>query len=525
MTGWWTLLGILRRAQWRRVVVWVVALVGSLAGTALAVAGLYDTPAQIASYGEAVVSDALVALNGRVEGIDTLGGIVQDEFGFLASFLMPLVGIALVASTTRGEEESGRLEMLLARRIDRRAPVAAALTLILGTMSVTVVGFVLSLLAAGIDLDDAVLYSLALASVTLVFAAVAAVSAQVVMHGRGVYALGFGVVGLSYLLRGVGDVTDTFWVWLSPLGWLEKTAPFAEHQRWWVLLIPAAVTAVLAGVAVVLAGRRDLGAALHRPGPGPAVASGRLRNPAGLAVHAQRASFAGWAVGSVVLAAVLGALAQEMVDAVLGNPSLGRALGVTQDDAADGFLAVTQLYLAILACGYVVQSLGSMLHEERAGRLEPILAGAVSRRRWLAGQVAVSVGGLVVLVVLSALALGVTTALSTGQSGYLGSVLGAGVAYLPAELLLGGVAAALYGCTPRAYTLAWIGFGAFAAIGLLGPGLQLPQWMLDLSPLTHIGNPPIGDVETTSVVVLTVLAFVVGAAAFVGFRARRIPQL
>ena len=97
------------------------------------------------------------------------------------------------------------------------------------------------------------LYALALGMVSVVFAALAAVCAQIALHNRGVYALGFAAIGLSYILRGVGDVNDTFWVWLSPLGWLEKTAPFADDQRWWVLLIPAVVATALSVLAVVLA--------------------------------------------------------------------------------------------------------------------------------------------------------------------------------------------------------------------------------------------------------------------------------
>ena len=85
MTGLRALLRIQRRTRWRSLAVWVVGLVGSLAVTAASVAHLYDTPEKIKSYGDAVVSDALVAINGRVEGIDSLGGIIQDEFGFLAS--------------------------------------------------------------------------------------------------------------------------------------------------------------------------------------------------------------------------------------------------------------------------------------------------------------------------------------------------------------------------------------------------------------------------------------------------------
>ena len=170
MTGVGAMLAILWRAQRRRLLVWVLVTVGALAFTAISVAQLYNTPEQIASYGQAVASDALIAINGHVEGIDTLGGIIQDEFGFIASFLMPLMGLALVAGMTRREEESGRLEALLAGRIDRRVPVVSALVLVGAAVVLMDVGFVLSLLAAGIELGPAVLYALALGMVTVVFA-------------------------------------------------------------------------------------------------------------------------------------------------------------------------------------------------------------------------------------------------------------------------------------------------------------------------------------------------------------------
>jgi ABC-2 type transport system permease protein len=524
MTGTGVLLGIMWRAQRRRLLVWVLAAVGTLAFTAVSVARLYDTPAKIASYGQAVVSDALVAINGHVEGIDSLGGIIQDEFGFIASFLMPLMGLALVAGMTRAEEESGRLETLLAGRIDRRAPVVGALVLVLGSVVVMDLGFVLSLLVAGIDVGPAVLYSLALGLVTLVFATLAAVGAQVVLHSRGVYAIGFGALALSYVLRGVGDVNDTFWVWLSPLGWLEKTAPFSDQQRWWVLLIPLVVSAGLSVLAVVLAGRRDLGAALYRQGPGDPAAPRWLVRPVGLALHGQRGSFVGWLAGSVVLGAVMGALAQQVVDAIIGNPSLSEAMGVARGDSADGFLAMTQIYLAIMACGYVVQALGSLRREEVAGRLEPILAGSLSRPRWLGAQLLVVTVGLVVVVLVSAVVFGAATALSTGDSGYVGTLLTSGLAYLPAELVLAALAVLLYGFVPRAFALTWAAFGAVTFIGLLGSGLQLPDWVLNLSPLTHVGNPPVDDVDTTALVWLALVAAVMGSAAFVGFRRRRVPQ-
>jgi ABC-2 type transport system permease protein len=243
-----------------------------------------------------------------------------------------------------------------------------------------------------------------------------------------------------------------------------------------------------------------------------------------VAAYVQRGSFAGWLVGSVALAGVMGALVEGAIDAVLGNPSLSRLVAFTSDDAAQGFLALTQVYLAIIACGYVVQALDTLRHEEADGRLEPILAGTVSRRRWLVAQLVVVIGGLVVLVVASAAVFGAATALSTGDSGYIGTLLEAGLAYLPAELVFTGLALALFGLAPRMYAVAWAGFGVSTFIALLGQGLQMPQWMLDISPTTHIGNPPLGNVDTLSLIALTLLSAALVVTGFAAFRRRMIPQ-
>ena len=144
--------------------------------------------------------------------------------------------------------------------------------------------------------------------------------------------------------------------------------------------------------------------------------------------------------------------------------------------------------------------------------------------RWLGAQVLVVTTGLVVLVVVSAVVFGATTALSTGDSGYVGKLLESGLAYLPAELVIAGVAVLLYGFIPRAFALAWAAFAAVTFIGLLGSGLQLPDWILNLSPLTHVGKPPIDDIDTTALAWLALVASVMGSAAFVGFRRRRVPQ-
>ena len=523
-TGLRAMLAVQWRTHRRSTLIWMLALIAMMVGTAGSIAELYPTPEKIHTYAQAVTSgDALVAINGRVEGIDSLGGIIADEFGFLAAFLLPLLGISLVAQATRREEEAGRLETVLGGCVARHVPVLAGLIVATAAILVTAVAFALGLAAFGVPAARSVLYAASLGALAFVFAGLAALLAQVTLHSRGVYMWALLVLAAAYLLRGVGDVTNTWITWLSPLGWAEKAAPFGD-MRWWTLLIPVAIGALFAALAVLVAGRRDLGSSLFRGGAGSARASTWLRSPLGLATAIHRPAILGWLAGAVILAGMMGALAQQFVDAVLGNPAMAEALGLSGAQPADGIVAITQLYIAVIATAYTVQAVGSLRGEETGGRLEVPLSGTLSRLRWLAAHAVVIVTGLVVIVVASSLVLAAGMAWSMGAGVDPARVLGAGAAYLPAELLVGGLALALFGVRPRALPAGWAAVAFVAFIAFLGPGLKLPGWVLDLSPMTHAGNPPLGTVEALQLVVLLAIAAVLGVAAAAGFRRRGVPQ-
>ena len=132
--------------------------------------------------------------------------------------------------------------------------------------------------------------------------------------------------------------------------------------------------------------------------------------------------------------------------------------------------------------------------------------------------------GLLVIVLVSSAVMAEGTAWSTGGAADLGRALAAGAAYLPAELLLGTLALALFGLWPRAFPAAWAAVALVAFIAFLGPGLRLPGWVLDLSPTTHVGNPPLGTVEALPLAVLGAITAVLGGSAAIGFRRRGVPQ-
>ena len=107
--------------------------------------------------------------------------------------------------------------------------------------------------------------ALAIAATSLAFACIAALAAQIASGARTARGIAAAVLGAAYLLRAIGDSAGAqgpAWLsWMSPLGWIEFTRPFAGN-RWWVLALPLALAALAGGAAYAVAARRDYGAGL-----------------------------------------------------------------------------------------------------------------------------------------------------------------------------------------------------------------------------------------------------------------------
>ncbi len=506
------------RTGWLAPVVWVVALAGGYIATVAAIDGLYGTPEQLASYNETVASDpAMAAINGTPYGADTLGGVVSNEFGFISALAIPLMGLLLVVRQTRAQEEQGMLELLRSRGVGIRAPWSAAL--LTTTIALALVGAVMTatLVAYGEDAAGAATYGGSMAALGLVFAGIAVFAGQLFRRAAGVTAVGIVVIGMSYVTRAIGDVRDNGWKWLSPLAWQQETRPFTDDLRVWPLLLSLGVAIVLIAAGLVLAGRRDLGAALFASRPGPARASAILRTTLGFAVRTHAPSAAGWIAGAFVIAVIFGAFTDDIADAIAANPQMA-AFFPDPADANTAYIGLSLMLVALMALGVVGQGLSRIRAEEAEGRLESLLARSTSRPGWSSAHFGTSAVAAVVTLVAGGAGLQLTAGDAVDGIG------AATAAYIPAVLVVAGVAWALFGLVPRLTALIWAAVGYIAFVAFLGETLKLPDWALNLSPLYAVGTVPVDDVSAQTEWVLAAIAVVLAAAGLIGFRRRDTPR-
>ena len=82
---------------------------------------------------------------------------------------------------------------------------------------------------------------------------------------------------------------------------------------------------------------------------------------------------------------------------------------------------------------------------------------------------------------------------------------------------------ALVGLAPRFAAVAWGALGLCVILGLVGAALQLDQWVMNLSPFTHLPKVPGGALTATPLAVLLAVALALGGAGLAGLRRREIP--
>ncbi|NRQ38920.1 ABC transporter permease [Nonomuraea sp. NN258] len=520
MTGTLTLVRPALRRDRVLLPVWIVAIVVTVAATASAIGELYPQAGQRLALGVTIGSTpALQALTGPVFDASSVGGLTAWRATTIASVLAALISITAVTRHTRAEEESGRAELIGACAVGRHALASAAVLVAGGANLLIGLLIALALTGQGLPAGGALALGLAVAGTGWFFTGVAVVAAQLTAHARTANGIALAALGLAFLLRAVGDAAGMEALsWLSPLGWAQRVRAFAG-ERWQVAVLFVAAALLLVAAAAVLARRRDLGAGLMPPRPGPRDAARSLAGPLALACRLQRSALLGWTVGFTAVGAMFGSLAQSVGDLVRDNAQIAAALALLGGAGAliDTFLAAQLGLLSLVAGAYAVQATLRLQGEEAAVRAEPVLATAVPRWRWTAGHLTVALAGTLVILTAAGLAIGLAHGIRIGEPvEQTARLAGAALVHVPAAWTLAGIAMLLFGALPRLTGLAWAALVAFALLGQFGELLQLDAWLRNLSPFAHLPQAPGGSVN---VVPLTWLAAITLALALAGMAA------
>ncbi len=529
LTGTGSLVRLILRRDRVLMPLWVLIMAMLPLSIASGTTSLYPTDEARQGYIDDLASSPLLLMfYGTKPAAASLGALVFWRMA-TGMILMAIIGLLVVIRHTRVEEEAGRRELLGSAVVGRHANLAAALIATSGASLTVGVLVALGMSSQDTPADGAFAMGLAWAAAGIVFAAIGAVVAQLTEGAGRARGIGMSIVGVAFALRAAADVSDggLRWLsWLSPLGWSYNVHAYTEN-RWWVFGLAGACTLALGYLAIVLSGRRDLGAGLLPPQLGPAEAAPGLRSPLALAWRLHAGSLVAWTVAFALSGGLIGGIAKAAADLLADNEQLKQIMERMGGASAmsDIFLAGTMGLAATIVSGYAVSAALRMRTEEASLRSEPVLATGVGRSRWAASHLVFVLLGPAVAMAALGLVAGIVHGVNMGDVGReIPRVLAGALVFLPAVWLLAAVTVAMFGILPRlASSVGWAALGFCFLLGQVGALLQLSQSVLDISPFTHIPRVPGADVEPTPLLILTGLAAALIAAGFAALHRRDIP--
>jgi ABC-2 type transport system permease protein len=248
-----------------------------------------------------------------------------------------------------------------------------------------------------------------------------------------------------------------------------------------------------------------------------------LASPLGLAWRLQRGLLIGWSAGFALLGLIYGSVAESVGQLLEDSPQMADIFARIGGPGVliDAYIAGVMGILALIAAAYGIQSTLRMTAEEETLRAELVLTGAVSRSRFLGSHLVFGFLGPAAVMLVAGVTMGLSYGLIAGDvGGQLPRVVGAGMVHLPAVWVMVGVVAVLFGVLPRLTSWSWGLFGAVVVVGVLGAILQLSQWIIDLSPFTHVPAVPSRQLVVQPLAWLLGMVVAMAITSFAGFRRR-----
>lgn len=522
MAGLSVLLALIWRRDRVKLPLILTLLIASLLAMVPLLRDIYgDADSLMTMYATFGVNPAGLFMTGPMDA-PSFGAFMTVETVLWWGLVIAFINTTLIVRHTRHNEEIGAQELILSGRTHRGTSLVAAMTtaLVVNLIIAVGIGGGIQLTNPGWGASESWLYGLAFGAFGLVWAAIASVVAQLVEAGRSANSILATLIGVGFILRGIGDflgsadasgqhqpaIISSF----SPFGWMQATRSLTDPE-WWPLVITLLVSVVMFGLALWLLGKRDVGAGILPSRRGRARASALLGKPFGLSLRLQRNIFVGWLVGVLVMVGTIGALVPQMSDVYSDSEQL-----MTMIEAIGGvgemfpsFMSAMLAIVSLMIFAYALQGLMRLRGEEVSGHLESILSTRLSKVSWLTQHVMIVVlGGVIMLLVAGSSLAFITNAMSDISLDVWQYSL-ASLSYLSILLVFVGLYVLLFGLLPRlASVVSWVYFGFVAFASWLGPILQLDESIMRLSVMHHIASPPVEEVAIWPLVITSSLGLV-----------------
>ena len=453
--------------------------------------------------------------------LDDPGGFTVWRTG--TAVLVLASGWIALATTriSRGEEDAGRWDLLLAGRLRIADVLLRSLVAVAGSAALIGVAVASALLAAGTAVAGTVIHAVGIACVALTFATAALLASQVMPGRSSATGTAVAAIGVGLALRIAADSSPHLaWLaWATPFGLTARSAPYAEN-RVVPLIVLGVFPIVLAAAAVVAAHHRDLGDGVVTLSDSRPARTAQLQSVVGFALRRSARITLGWATGVVASFMLAGALLTTVLEYFRTNARIAEmaaAAGLSGPVSVNTFVAPLFSLLPAVTGLYAAIRLATLITDEKAGRWTLLFAQPLSRVRLLLAEVAVTVGAVIALHSSAAIAIWCGANLTGAPLRFADALAGA-LNPVPVALLAAGAAVLGVGWLPSGV----LAIGALPIVGgylvnVLTQSMNAPSWIAELSPWAHLAAVPDAPPNWGATIVLLLFGAILTALGVFGY--------
>jgi ABC-2 type transport system permease protein len=473
---------------------------------------------------ELSTSTAVRMMQGTPGAVDTAGGFAVWDGGWMLMIIVACWAVLMGTRLTRGEEDSGRAELVLSRPLTHRQALGAQLAAMGMAAAGVGVAAALPFILLREPVAGAVLWGIGLAALCAVAAALGTLVAQLVEPRRRAVSVGLGLLAAAFVVRVIANSADRR-VWLlvvAPFGWVERLRAFSEDEWLW-LLAPVAGMLLLSGAALIICARRDAGVALMRSTESRRSSMRLLGSAPSFGWRLSSGALLGWALTLAVITFVFGLMTGALVDFINDDETYRKMLesmGMDMSVPAVGYMGYIAVFLALPFASFLGWRVGAARQEEAEGRVDNLLVRGVVRWRWLAATTAYALLAAAILVTIATAALWAGTELVDAPVTS-SQVIEPMAGTLPLVALFTGIAVLVFGIAPRLTVVVPVTIAILAyLLDTFGTALDWPNLVLALSPFHHLARLPGAPMTLPAIAVMTGIGALAAVGGIVAFARR-----
>ncbi|GGI39589.1 ABC transporter permease [Mammaliicoccus stepanovicii] len=454
----------------------------------------------------------------------SVGVLFTHEMLLFTGILVAIMSILFVSKGTRGDEETGRVEMIRALPIGKMSP------LISSVMSMIIVNVAIAVLLSiglpllnidSIDWKGSVIFAVSLGVIGILFGMLAAIFAQLTETSSSVMGYSITVLIVCYLIRAIGDVLNDTISLISPLGWVTRTFAYSENN-----VLPLFFMFMLAMIflliAMLLYARRDLESGLLPSRPGKRNANPIWLSPLGMQFKLYKVGNISWAIGMFIFGASYGSIFGELDAFIKDNTMLQQMLAGKGSNYVESFLPTLMVILAIVSTIPALISLYKIKTEINEHRIEHILSRPVSRVKFFSSYIVVALFNSFIMIFLAALGLYIAQRSVLNHPFHFWTIIHSGIVHVPAIITFVALGVLLIGWLNKWHFVVYLYLTYTFFVVYLGQLLNLNDWLKNITPFQHIPEIPVEEMSYKGISILIAISIVFIVIGLLGFKRKDI---